>query len=834
MQKQYKISLTLTRLNQFFLADLIIFKQFAIRKVKSICQRPCYCFIFFLSLQIFEIKAQGFIDVAAAQNLIHTMNSSENWGYGVSFFDFDNDGWDDLTLLRENDSIYFYKNLQGNYTLLPSFIFGNNKTKSLLWVDYDNDGDNDIMLSASLGQFYLYQNDGNFNFTDVTVNSGLANGISDNYGVSFGDYNNDGFLDLYVSRYKFYGTITNNADINLLYRNNGNGSFTDVTNSAGVGDSIKPSFIGGWFDYDKDGFQDLYVLNDRSNYGNSLYRNNGNETFTNVSVAAGAYLFGEDPMSISVADFDRDGDLDIYMSNSGPIKIAKLLVNNGNGTFSEQAQQYGLALDEVGWGATWIDYDNNGFQDLYVSTSVIGNTVLPDVRSYFSVSNNAQSFTDSPQLFSGNHIAASFASAKGDINNDGFADLIVSNARGNNAFLWQNNGNGGNYIKVTLEGIISNRMAIGSWITVYAGGETFTHYTMCGENFLSQSSQHQIIGVGNATLIDSIKILYLSGIEDKYYSFPVNSSYYFIEGNSFQNLIQYSSSLSFCEGDSLVLDAGIHAGYLWSNGSNTRYLTVFNSGSYFVDVTNQLGIVIPSDTIDIFVSNTPQISPNVIPISCFGETDGAIILDVLNQTNNYSIQWNNGALGDSLLNLNAGNFTYSYSDIFGCYYTDSISLISPYPFNVQTQIVPYSNGNLGSIQFLINGGTPPYLIYFNGNSVIDSIVNLLPGQYIFEVQDAHLCSLSYGFVIPNNSVVGMDISTNPYCNFYPNPIIDNIFYVNTDSEYKVTALYNIFGLKLDFEQTGNTIQMKDKSYYGLMIVEVEINNQIFKYKLMKN
>lgn len=794
----------------------------------------CFSLIFIFSLQLMECKSQGFTDVAAAQNVIHTMNSSLNWGFGVSFYDFDNDGWDDLTLLRENDSIYFYKNIHGQYTLLPSFIYGNSKTKSLIWVDYDNDGDNDIMLSATEGNFYLYQNDGNFNFTDITVASGLINGLSDNYGLSFGDYNNDGNLDLYVSRYKFYGLANNYDDINLLYRNNGNGTFTNVTNTASVGDSVKPSFIGCWFDYDKDGFQDLYVINDRTPYGNSLYHNNGNETFTNESVASGAYLFGEDNMSITVADFDRDSDLDIFLSNNGPVKIAKLLVNNGNGTFTEQAQQYGVALDEVGWGSTWIDYDNNGFQDLYVSTSVIGNSILPDVRSYFYVSNNAQSFADSPQLFTGNQIAASFAVAKGDLNNDGFADMVVSNARGDNAFLWQNDGIGGNYIKVTLEGTISNRMAIGSWITVYAGGITYTHYTMCGENFLSQPSQHQIIGVGNAALIDSIKIQYLSGIEDKYYNLSVNTSYYFVEGNSFQNQIQYNSSLSFCEGDSVVLDAGLHNSYLWSNGSNNRYLTVFQSGSYFVDVTNQLGVVIASDTLNIFVSDAPQISPMVSPISCFGNIDGAIVLDVFNQTNNYAIDWSNGATGDSIFNLDVGNYIYSYTDFYGCAYTDSIYLYAPYAFNIQTQITPYSNNNLGAIQFLINGGTPPYVVYFNGNIVGNIIDSLFPGQYYFEIQDAHLCSLAYAFVIPDNSIVGLNNEINNFFNFYPNPIVENTINFNSNLNDITFNLYNTLGCKMEFELLGNKILIKDKSYHGLLILEVELNQQLERFKLMKN
>ena len=456
------------------------------------------------------------------------------------------------------------------------------------------------------------------------------------------------------------------------------------------------------------------------------------------------------------------------------------------------------------------------------------------MRSYFYVNNNAQSFADSPQLFTGNHIAGSFATAKGDINNDGFADLVVSNARGDNAFLWQNNGIGNNYIKVSLEGTISNRMAIGSWITVYAGGETFIHYTMCGENFLSQPSQHQIIGVGLATVVDSIKIKYLSGIEDIYYDLSVNSSYYFTEGNSFQNQIQYNSSLSFCAGDSVVLDAGIHASYLWSNGTNSRYLTVVNSGSYFVDVTNSLGVIISSDTLNVFVSSSPQISIIVNPINCHGESNGAVFLEVFNQTNNYIVQWSNGEFGDSLLHLNEGDYSYVYTDIYGCYYTDSISLISPFPFNVQTQIVPYSNGNLGSIQFIINGGTPPYQVIFNGMSVNNSIVDLLPGPHILEIQDAHLCSLSYAFVIPDNSVVGIDMVTNPSCNFYPNPISDNVLYVNANLNYKLIGLYTIFGLKLDFEQIGHAIHIKDRSYYGLMILEIEVNNRLEQYKLMKN
>lgn len=785
-------------------------------------------------MQVNFLQAQQFTDVALNHGIIHTMNSFDNMGHGVCFFDFDNDGWDDITLLRENDSIYFYKNYEGDFSYINSYVYSWGSTRGFLWVDYDNDYDNDFILSSYNGQFNLYQNDGAFNFTDVTLQSGLYNFNTENDGLSFGDYNNDGNLDLYVARYKMYdGDTAIQSHVNALYKNNGDGTFTYTSNIAGVADSIKPSFIGVWFDYDKDGFQDLYVINDRQASGNSLYKNNGDETFTNVSIQSGTFEAQASPMSNTIADFDNDSDLDIYMTNIGPSEEALLMVNNGNSTFTQLAQQFGVNNNEYAWGATWIDYDNNGFQDLYVTTGKLNTAQTPEVRNYFYKSNNAIVFEDSPQLFNGNHIAASYSVAKGDIDNDGNADLIVSNSKGYNSFLWQNDGGINNYAKVTLEGTISNRMAIGSWIHLYAGNQQLTHYTMCGEAFLAQNSQHHIFGLGQNQVIDSIVVKYLSGVIDKYYNLPVNIAYHFIEGETYHNqLLSIGNDLMFCEGDSVILDAGEYNAYLWNNGSNQRYLTVLNDGYYWADVTNQLGLIIPSDTIHVIVSNTPQINIYAHDISCNGASDGSINLDIINQTAVYSINWNNNLWGDSIHNLAAGLYNFHYVDTFNCELYDSIQINEPYPFNIQTQSTSYTDSCYGSFMCVINGGTPPYTIYFNGNISTSLIDSLLPGLYYIEIYDANNCSHTENFEIGDLSNVGLKTILNEI-KIYPNPVINDIIYLTGYNTFSAIKIYNLQGQVLNFCFENNIIRLMD-NYQGIIVLEFTTEfDESIKYKLMK-
>ena len=707
-------------------------------------------FLFFISSK--AMLSQTFLDVAALQNFNYTSINTDAYGSGVSFFDFDNDGWDDIMMANKDDSLFLYKNNLGQLQKISTNIYVSGGVKHPIWVDYDNDGNNDLFITVRGGRCRLYHNNGNYNFTDVTIPAGIAFTLGPNYGVSFADFNKDGYLDFYVCRYSSPPSAVGVDSLNALFKNNGNGTFTNIANLAGVEDGNKPSFLGTWLDYNKDGWPDLYVINDKVQFNSSLYRNNGDETFTDVSAQSGTIDTLADPMTNTVGDFDEDGDLDIFMSNSLYLDSCRILVNNNDGTFTNQTSAYGINNGEFTWGATWFDAENDSDLDLFLASDI--NTLDP--RNYLYLNTGASYFVESPQSFQSNNIASSQSVACGDLNNDGKADIVVSNSAGYNSFLWKNTSqNNNNFIKITLSGVVSNKMAIGSWISVYSGNHVYSKYTFCGENYLGQNSQHHIFGLNNNLIVDSIVVLYLSGITDRYYNLAVNDHYYFTEGETYNNNIIYNAPLSFCEGDSIILNAGQYNSYFWSNGATTQYLTVSQSGSYWVDVVNQLGSMVPSDTLTVQIENQPQISINAQDISCFGLNDGSIILDIVNQTNNFSIQWNQGLQGDTLNNLAAGNYVYEYNDIYGCTYSDSINIYNPFALNVLSQITPYTLSAYGAIYSIINGGTAPYEIYLDSllqGTIIDS---LLPGFYYYEVYDANGCNYTSTIEIIDETLISI-------------------------------------------------------------------------------
>ena len=163
-----------------------------------------FIFIFILIFSVCSIQSQTFVDVASQQN-IHEFYSPlfDLTGGGISFYDFDNDGWDDLTFLRYNESIKFYRNNQGTFELIDLDIYDTGEAKHALWVDYDNDGQNDLFVTFFNGPVKLYKNLGDFNFIDFTQQAGLEGLLGANHSMRFGDYNIDGFLDLFVGRYSY-------------------------------------------------------------------------------------------------------------------------------------------------------------------------------------------------------------------------------------------------------------------------------------------------------------------------------------------------------------------------------------------------------------------------------------------------------------------------------------------------------------------------------------------------------------------------------------------------------------------------------------------------------
>lgn len=444
-------------------------------------------------------------------------------GNGVSFFDYDNDGWDDITIASsDGDPIKFLKNINGNFIEQTLNIPSNNwKNKQVNWVDIDNDGDNDLFITSDNTSVRLYENTGNMIMNDITNSCGMLTDPFLVYGASWGDYNNDGFLDVFLS-------IRDYETPNILYKNNGDNTFTLANAEAGLLTYGLLSFCSAFLDYNNDGYQDIYVSNDKGDNPNLLYKNNGDGTFTEVGDISGSGIY-IDAMSVTVDDVNSDGWLDIYITNDD--SDGALLLNNGDETFTDIAVSAQVTFNSLGWGAVFLDADNDKDLDLYVSGETNG-TVPGYLSSAFYVNNNDGTFSLNNSSIP-NDNATSFSNAIGDSDNDGYPEIVVNNINHSNIFLWKNNTAQNNkWLKIKLEGTQSNRNGIGSFIEISINGEKQYRYTLCGEGYLSQNSATEIFGLGTEDYVDYVKVKWLSGIEDVLYNVSANQLLNIVEGST--------------------------------------------------------------------------------------------------------------------------------------------------------------------------------------------------------------------------------------------------------------------------------------------------------------
>ena len=457
--------------------------------------------IFFLVFLFFfpTVNAQiSFEDVANEIGTAYSYGTS-TWGGGVSFADFDNDGWDDLTFASEEGTeIYFLKNNDGIFNSISLNGISNTfKTKQVIWIDYDNDGDQDFFVTGFEGVNKFYKNDGDMNFTDISSTIGFFQTDLFTYGVSFADMDNDGDLDAFISNRD--GVADDQR--NYLYRND-EGTYTDITASAGLSMSSHLSFCSIIFDYNNDGFQDIYISNDKPDNLNILYKNNGDGTFDDVSEYSGAGI-GVNAMTTTIGDYNNDGWFDIYITNTP--EGNELLRNNGDGTFTNVAEATATTFNSVGWGAVFLDADSDGLLDLYVSSDFDG-SVGSFLSAAFYHQQNNETFIIPENIGFQDDTRKSYTNAIGDIDNDGKPDIVVGNDIEPN-FLWANTTvNENNWLKVKLEGVISNRDGIGNTIEINIDGQSQYRYTLAGEGYLSQNSFYEFFGMGNATEVDYVKV----------------------------------------------------------------------------------------------------------------------------------------------------------------------------------------------------------------------------------------------------------------------------------------------------------------------------------------
>jgi Tol biopolymer transport system component len=441
----------------------------------------------------FEIEAA----VVDQFTKILTGDIVEDVGYstGCAWGDYDGDGDLDIFVANYLDDYYLYSN-NGDTTFTKetssAVVEGDGDTWGSAWGDYDNDGDLDLFVSNYYQNNSLYANNGNGTFTKVTSGA-VVEDVEYSYCCAWGDYDNDGNLDLFV---------TNIDQNNSLYTNNGNGTFTKVTSGAVVSDG-GDSRGCAWGDYDNNGDLDLFV----SNWGhenNFLYTNNGDGSFTKVTSGAVVSDAGYS-RSCGWGDYDNDGDLDLFVPNASNDDNF-LYTNNGNGTFTKETS--GILVEDGGesYGCSWGDYDNDGDLDLFVSNYGFAN--------FFYSNDGDGSFTKVTSGAVVGNDESSRGCASGDYDNDGDLDLFVANYHNQNNFLYANNGNSNNWVNISCEGTVSNVAGIGTkvkMLATIAGNPVWQLREISGGMGESQNSLNAEFGLGDASVIDEIQVLWPSG-----------------------------------------------------------------------------------------------------------------------------------------------------------------------------------------------------------------------------------------------------------------------------------------------------------------------------------
>jgi hypothetical protein len=462
--------------------------------------------------------------------------SDDRYSEGSSWGDVNNDGHLDLfipDLFDDKKNILFINNGDGSfYQVKDGFVVTDVGTSSGgSFGDFDNDGDLDLFVSNYFGNNnFLYVNNGSGVFSKDTTGAIVTDG-GFSFGSSVVDYDNDGFLDIYVIN----GAFTTPGANNFLYKNNGDGTFSKITTGAIVNDG-QHSSSSAWCDYDNDGDQDLFVANgatgDPAKADNVIYKNNGNGTFTEIN-PANIGIDHSYSSNGSWGDFDNDGDFDLFVTNFFSNNNI-LYINNGNGTFTKVTN--GIVVNDGGdsVSSSWSDYDNDGDLDLYVTNDFNENNNLYENEG--SGKFNKISVGDLV-----NDGGRSNGATWADYNNDGFLDLFVPNGErpvSQSNILYRNNGSfNNNWINIKCVGVSSNNTAIGTKIKAKAlinGNSVWQLRQVSGcTGFNAQNSFNIEFGFGDGSIIDSLIIEWPewpSSLVEVYVNVNVDMFYEALEG----------------------------------------------------------------------------------------------------------------------------------------------------------------------------------------------------------------------------------------------------------------------------------------------------------------
>jgi enediyne biosynthesis protein E4 len=555
---------------------------------QSLAAAPCFLIPIFRDGTLGQptiVTSPWFVDMADKSGLADFRETCggkvkdyliETLGSGVALFDYNNDGLVDV-LLVNGSSLEALSNLHVPKT--SSRLFRNNgdctfsdvtQASGLInegWGvgvtvgDYDNDGYRDVFIT-NYGSNALFHNNGNGTFTNVTKEAGLEGG-NWSTGCAWGDYDRDGRLDLYVSRYVDFqigqmpkpgkNTYCNYRGVpvacgprglpglaDLVYHNEGDGKFREVSQDIGVRDTIKGYGLGVvWLDFDNDGWPDIFVAND--SMANFLWHNKGDGAFEEVAFETGCALSGDgraqSNMGIAVGDYDNDGWLDLFVTHFS--EDYNTLYHNDHGRFEDVTYQAGLgtaSYRNLAWGTGFTDFDNDGWKELFVANGHIYPQATQAGNRYFEENQLFANLRDGrfalvPSEQSGFIEArSSRGAAFADLRGNGRVSTVVNNID-NKPFLYEfARKSAGHWLRIRLVGVKGNCDAIGARVSVTAGGLTQVDEVRSADSFASSSDVRLHFGLAEAAVVDKLQIRWPNGSTQEHTQLAVDREYVIRQG----------------------------------------------------------------------------------------------------------------------------------------------------------------------------------------------------------------------------------------------------------------------------------------------------------------
>lgn len=575
-------------------------------------------FTFLIIINCFSfINAQSvFIDVSTTSGILpNTQNE------GISVGDFNNDGYDDFYACSPHNVNQLYKNNgDGTFTEVGAelgvALSENINTVAAVWGDIDNDGWLDLYVSNKSDADQLFYNNGNLDgsgqvtFTEISFDAGIYH---QGYpkAVNMADINNDGFLDIYISNFQLE---------NVMYLNNGDLTFS---NNTFISRALDTDAAMGtiFFDYDKDGDVDIYLVHD-SYDPNFLYQNDGNGVFTEVGVSAGVNTtsFG---MGVDVGDVNHDGWLDIYIANLGS---NFLLLNNGDGTFSDISDSSGTDNFGMGWGTIFLDYDNDSWEDIYVANLY----QFSPHKNILYRNKGDLTFEIVEENDAISNMLGSYGTVSFDYNLDGQIDVLVAHRNASESLqLFKNPDRQNHWISIKLVGTTSNYNAIGSKIQLTDNLGTLHYQELsAGLSWLSQNSNLMHFGLGDATEITEAKIIWASGLEETINLGEVDKFYTVFENEAVRDGIVFEN----IEPEPPVIPTDIEALTIVPNPNDGSFEIQFYSEleiNTSIEIYNSTGQILYQKDINATEGN------NFVPIdlSTFGINNQSIFIRVANDDN---------------------------------------------------------------------------------------------------------------------------------------------------------------------------------------------------------